>query len=63
MIDLSKTPPIAPRRVPNSRRVALLGSAAGLSMAILVAGPAGYLPLSHSGWIQSAHASETKIAG
>src|SRR5438067_1186469 len=59
MIDLSKTPPIAPRRVPNSRRVALLGSAAGLSMAILVAGPAGYLPLSHSGWIQSAHASET----
>ena len=48
-------PPAAPRRILRPRRLALLASVAGLSMAVLAAGPvANYLPV----WTASAHAAE-----
>jgi serine protease Do len=56
MIDQSNTPPVAPRKVLRPRRLALLASVAGLSMAVLAAGPvANYLPT----WTAAAHAAET----
>jgi len=57
MEDRSKTP-TTPRRILKPRRLALLASAAGLSMAILVGGPTGYLPLNIRGWTAPAHAAD-----
>jgi serine protease Do len=55
MNDQSNTPPVAPRKILRPRRLALLASVAGLSMAVLAAGPvANYLPV----WTASAHAAE-----
>ena len=56
MSDQSNTPPAAPRKIFRPRRLALLASVAGLSMAVLAAGPvANYLPA----WTASAHAAES----
>jgi serine protease Do len=56
MSDQSNTPPAAPRKIFRPRRLALLASVAGLSMAVLAAGPvANYLPV----WTASAHAAES----
>ncbi|MBU6455968.1 MAG: Do family serine endopeptidase [Bradyrhizobium sp.] len=49
----------APRNVLKPRRLALLASAAGLSLALLAAGPGGYLPLNLPAWTSPAHAAET----
>jgi serine protease Do len=48
-----------PRKILKPRRLALLASAAGLSFAVLAAGPGGYLPLNMPAWTSSAHAAET----
>jgi len=58
----SNTPPVAPRKILRPRRLALLASAAGLAIAVLVAGPGGYLPLNLPAWTASAHAAETAQA-
>ena len=59
MDDQSNTPPVAPRKIFRPRRLALLASVAGLSLAVLAAGPvANYLPA----WTASAHAAETAQA-
>src|ERR1700743_1259677 len=54
MDQQSNTNPTS-RKVLRPRRLALLASAAGLSLAVLATGPGGYLPL----WASSAHAAET----
>ena len=55
MSDQSNTPPAASRKIYKPRRLALLASVAGLSMAVLAAGPvANYLPT----WTAPAHAAE-----
>src|SRR5258708_35629460 len=60
MSEESNTPPTAPRKIFRPRRLALLASVAGLSMAVLAAGPvANYLPA----WTASAHAAETTGQG
>jgi hypothetical protein len=56
MNDRSNTPHRAPRKILKPRRLSLLASVAGLSMAVLVAGPSGYLPLNLSNWMASARA-------
>jgi serine protease Do len=48
-----------PRKILKPRRLALLASAAGLSLALLAAGPGGYLPLNLPAWTSAAHAAET----
>src|SRR6478609_9553079 len=48
-----------PRKMLKPRRLALLASAAGLSLAVLAAGPGSYLPLNLPAWTPSAHAAET----
>ena len=45
------------RRTLSARRLTLLGSVAGLGLAVLVAGPTGYLPVSVPAWTPSAHAA------
>jgi serine protease Do len=47
------------RRILKPRRVALLASAAGLSLALLAAGPGGYLPFNLPAFTSAAHAAET----
>jgi serine protease Do len=59
MNDQSNTSHPAPRKVLKPRRLVLLASVAGLSMAVLAAGPGGYLPLNLPAWTSSAHAAET----
>ena len=55
MNDQSNTPSVAPPKILRPRRLALLASVAGLSLAVLAAGPvANYLPA----WTASAHAAE-----
>src|ERR1700761_6609649 len=54
MDQQSNTNPTS-HKVLRPRRLALLASAAGLSLAVLATGPGGYLPL----WASSAHAAET----
>ena len=49
----------APRKILRPRRLTLLASAAGLSMAVLLAGPGGYRPFNLPAWTASAHAAET----
>jgi serine protease Do len=59
MSDQSNTPPVTPRKIFRPRRLALLASVAGLSMAVLAAGPvANYLPVGTA----SAHAAEAAQA-
>jgi serine protease Do len=57
MNDQSSSSHRAPRKILKPRRLALLASAAGLGMAVLVAGPSGYLLL--PALTASAHAAET----
>ncbi len=55
MNDPSTSPHHTPRAIARSRRLALLASAAALSMAVLVAGPGGS---SLPAWTTTAHAAE-----
>jgi serine protease Do len=59
MIDQSDVPHQAPRRILRPRRLALLASVAGVSMAVLAAAPSGYLPFNIPALASSAHAAET----
>src|ERR1700719_1697370 len=53
----------APRKFQKPRRrLALLASVAGLSMAVLVVGSGGYRPLNLPAWTASAHAAEAAQA-
>ncbi len=45
----------------SARRLTLLASAAGLGMAVLLAGLGGYLPMNLPAWSFSAHAADTAI--
>ena len=47
------------RKVLTPRRLILLASVAGLGVAMLVAGPGGYLPMSLPAWTSSAKAADT----
>ena len=49
MNDQSNTSQPTPRKVLKPRRLALLASVAGLSMAVLAIGPSGYLPFNIPG--------------
>jgi serine protease Do len=49
------------RNILTPRRLTLLASVAGLGVAMLVAGPGGYLPMSLPAWASSANAAETAI--
>jgi serine protease Do len=62
MNDESSGPRRAQRKTLKPRRLALLASVAGLSMAVLVIGPGGYRPLNLPAWTASAHAAETAQA-
>jgi serine protease Do len=59
MNDQSNNPDRAQRKILQPRRLALLASVAGLSMAVLVIGPGSYRPLNLPAWTASAHAAET----
>jgi serine protease Do len=59
MDDQSNTTHRAPRKILRPRRLALLASAAGLGIAVLVAGPGGYKPFNLPAWTASAQAAET----
>jgi serine protease Do len=59
MDDQSNTSHRTPRKILRPRRLALLASVAGLSMAILVVGAGGFRPLNLPAWTASAHAAET----
>jgi serine protease Do len=59
MNDQSNTSQPTPRKVLKPRRLALLASVAGLSMAVLAIGPSGYLPFNIPALTSSAHAAET----
>jgi serine protease Do len=59
MHDQSNASHSTPRKVLKPRRLALLASAAGLSVAVLAAGPGGYPPFNLPAWTSSAHAAET----
>ncbi|MGA7808032.1 Do family serine endopeptidase [Bradyrhizobium sp.] len=56
MQDQPNNPQPAPRKILKPRRLALLASVAGLSLAVLAAGPGGVLPL--PAWTTAAHAAE-----
>ena len=58
MDDRSSTPHRAQRKILRMRRLALLASVAGLSMAVFAIGLGGYRPLNLPAWISSAHAAE-----
>jgi serine protease Do len=59
MTDQSNASRPTPRKVLKPRRLALLASVAGLSLAVLAAGPGGYLPFNLPTWTSAAHAAET----
>ncbi|HEY3679806.1 MAG TPA: Do family serine endopeptidase [Bradyrhizobium sp.] len=59
MTDQSNASRPTPRKVLKPRRLALLASVAGLSLAVLAAGPGGYLPFQLPAWTSAAHAAET----
>jgi serine protease Do len=58
MHDQPTPPNFTPGKILKPRRLALLATAAGLSLAVLAAGPGGYLPLDLPGWTNAAHAAE-----
>ena len=49
------------RKVLTPRRLTLLASVAGLGVAVLIAGPGGYLPVKLPAWTASAQAAETAL--
>jgi serine protease Do len=49
------------RKVLSMGRLTLLASTAGLGVALLVAGPGGYLPVNFSAWSSSAHAADAAL--
>src|SRR6185437_3109027 len=59
MIDQSNTTRHASRKILKPRRLTLLASAAGLGMAVLLAGPGGYRPFNLLAFTAPAHAAET----
>ena len=59
MNDQSNASRPAPRKILKPRRLALLASVAGLSMAVLAIGPSGYLPFNIPALTSSAQAAET----
>ena len=59
MNDQSNTTQHAPRKILKPRRLTLLASAAGLSMAVLLVGPGGYRQFNLPAFTASAHAAET----
>ena len=59
MNDQSNTSHPAPRKILKPRRLVLLASVAGLSMAVLAIGPSGYLPFHIPALTSSAQAAET----
>jgi serine protease Do len=61
MTDQSNTPASATRKILKPRRLALLATVAGLSMAVMVIGP-GHGPLSLPVWTATAHAAESAQA-
>lgn len=54
----SQTSPSTNRKFPTGLRLALLGSVAGLSLVVFLAGPGGYRPVHLQGWTSSAQAAE-----
>jgi serine protease Do len=60
--DQSNIPPLAPKKSLKPRRLALLASVGGLSMAALVVGSGGYRPLNLPPWTTSAQAAEAAQA-
>jgi serine protease Do len=50
-----------PRNGLTPRRLTLLASVAGLGVAMLVAGPGGYLPMTLPAWSSSAHAADATL--
>ncbi|HEY3796535.1 MAG TPA: trypsin-like peptidase domain-containing protein, partial [Bradyrhizobium sp.] len=59
MNDPSNTTQHAPQKILKPRRLALLASAAGLGVAVLLTGPGGYRPFNLPAVTASAHAAET----
>ena len=59
MDNRSNSSPHAPRKILKPRRLTLLASVAGLSMAVLAVGPGGYRPFNLPAWTASANAAET----
>jgi serine protease Do len=59
MHDQSSQP--TPRKFLKPRRLALLASAGALSLAVLAAGPGGYLPFNLPAFTSSAQAAETSV--
>jgi serine protease Do len=55
----NNTSPSRHRKALDARRLTLLASVAGLGVAMMVAGPGGYLPTSLPAWMSAAHASES----
>ena len=51
--------PFRHRKALGTRGLTLLASVAGLGVAMLVAGPGGYLPKSFPAWTSSARAAES----
>ncbi len=62
MNDQSNSPPVAPRKIFRPRRLALLASVAGVSMAVLFAAPGGNRLLNLPAWTASAQAAEAAQA-
>ena len=58
MNDRSNAPHSLSRKILRPRRLALLASVAGLSLAVLVVGPGSYRPVHLPAWTVSAHAAE-----
>jgi serine protease Do len=56
MNDQSNTPPAARQGILRPRRLALLASAGALGLAVLAAGPSGYLPSGVAALMSAAHA-------
>ena len=56
--------PLYPKqnKILSARRLTLLASAAGLGVAVLVAGPGGYVPISVPAWTSPAHATDTAVS-
>ena len=55
----NNTSPSRHRKALDARHLTLLASVAGLGVAVMVAGPGGYLPTRLPAWTSSAHASES----
>src|SRR5579863_1569727 len=58
-MTLSQPPSNRPRKLLTGRRLTLLASVAGLGIAMLVAGPGGYVPTRLPAWTSSATAADS----